>query len=172
MTDTTKAIKPRNVDYSLEIVDDLPENASNGQPRSVLETQLATIVRQFTEGVGVDEAGVGKWRRIGLYELNSAAAAAANVLRKRHGSKPVHSGWEFRTAKVQDGSAVTKTGLFARYNPQAIVEGEFAKHLAEVKAHEATLAAKKEAGKGTPEAPAGPPSAGNPPVPGKSARAS
>lgn len=103
----------RNVDYDLEMVDDLPDSATN----SPLEDQLRRI--QYDPG-----RYAPRWGRIGRYDGPSHAAAAgsaANVLRKRHGDTPGVEGWRFETRRIDGGDA---TGLFAQYDPERVVPGE------------------------------------------------
>jgi hypothetical protein len=113
-TETTKrSQKPRDVDYTLEIVDDLPESAM--QRRSPLEDQIDRIV--------ATPDSHGRFVRIGSYANGSAASAAANVLRKRHGDKPTVDGYEIRTAR-SDVNGTPRTGLFVKYDPNVIIPGE------------------------------------------------
>jgi len=104
--------KPRDVDYTLEIVDDLPD--LDVQRRSPLEDQIEKIVSE--------ERSHGKFVRIGSYANGSAASAAANTLRKRHGDKASVDGFDIRVRRA-DKDGEPRTGLFVRYNPDAIVEG-------------------------------------------------
>jgi hypothetical protein len=102
----------RNVDYDLEMVDDLPDTNTN----SPLEDQLRRI--QYDP-----ERHAPRWGRIGRYDGPSHAAAAgsaANVLRKRHGDTAEVEGWRFETRRIEEGTA---TGLFAQYNPDRVVPG-------------------------------------------------
>lgn len=99
--------------YELEMLDDLPDPASN----SPLEDQLRRL--QYDP-----ERHAPRWGRIGRYDGQSHAAAAgsaANTLRKRHGETPDVEGWRFETRRIEEGTA---TGLFAQYNPDAIVPGK------------------------------------------------
>ena len=115
-TPTKRTQRPRDVDYTLEIVDDLPERASANRTRP-LEDQLAKIKE--------NEKAVGKWVRIGNYTVGSAATAAANVLRQRHGDKPAVEGWDFRTVRTDTNEdEPPRTGLYARFDPGRIVAGE------------------------------------------------
>lgn len=105
--------KPRDVDYTLEIVDDLPDLAV--QRRSPLEDQIEKIVEE--------PRSHGKYVRIGSYANGSAASAAANVLRKRHGDKAAVDGFEIRVKRA-DKDGQPRTGLFVKYDPKSIIEGE------------------------------------------------
>ena len=63
------------------------------------------------------------WARIAKYssaEHVAAAGAAAAILRRRHGETPDVEGWRFETRRVDEGAA---SGLFAQYDPYAIVPG-------------------------------------------------
>lgn len=102
----------RDVNYDLEMVDDIPMPGSN----SPLEDQLLRLS-------GDPQRHAPRWGRIGKYDGNSHAAAAgsaANTLRKRHGDTADIEGWRFETRRINEGNA---TGLFAQYNPAAIVPG-------------------------------------------------
>lgn len=124
MTDTatTKRVqKPRDVDYTLEIVDDLPD--LDVQRRSPLTDQINKIINT--------PASHNHFVRIASYANGSAASAAANVLRQKHGDTEAVEGWTFRPRRAdreitnEDGSTTMepRTGLFARYNPDAVVPG-------------------------------------------------
>lgn len=142
MTDTatTKRIqKPRDVDYTLEIVDDLPDIEVTR--RSALEDQIDKIV--------AEERAHGKFVRIGSYANGSAASAAANVLRKRHGDKIAVDGFEVRTKRT-DKDGQPRTGLFVKYDPAQIVTGERERFEQREKAREDKVAqrrAEREAAK-------------------------
>ena len=128
--------KPRDVNYTLEIVDDLPE--LEVARRSPLEDQIAKIV-------DTDEAH-GRFVRIASYANGSAASAAANQLRKRHGDTESVDGFTIRTKReMDDNGGEPRTGLFVRFNPNAIVPGgheDFQLRLAE---REAKVQARREA---------------------------
>jgi len=108
----------RNASYELEMIDELPDTATN----SPLEDQLRRI--QYDP-----ERHAPRWGRIGRYGGPSHAAAAgsaANILRKRHGDTPDVEGWRFETRRIEEGTA---TGLFAQYNPERIIPGEREKNV-------------------------------------------
>jgi hypothetical protein len=106
--------KPRDVNYTLEIVDDLPD--LDVQRRSPLEDQIATIVATADAHE--------RFVRIASYANGSAASAAGNQLRKRHGDSEAVDGFTIRTKReaAQNGEP-SRTGLFVRFNPNAIVPG-------------------------------------------------
>jgi hypothetical protein len=124
--------KPRDVDYTLEIVDDLPD--LDVQRRSPLEDQIEKIV--------LEPRSHGKFVRIGSYANGSAASAAANVLRKRHGDKASVDGFDIRVRRA-DKDGEPRTGLFVRYNPEAIVEGGREDFERRMQAREDTLAKRR-----------------------------
>jgi hypothetical protein len=109
--------KPRDVDYTLEVVDDLPEIVITR--RSPLTEAIDGIVESDSQGT-LDRS---KFTRIGSYANGSAASAAANVLRKKYGDKIGVSGFEIR-AKSTDKDGARRTGLFVKYDPSLIVPGE------------------------------------------------
>lgn len=117
--------KPRDVDYTLEIVDDLPDLAV--QRRSPLEDQIEKII--------AEPRSHGKYVRIGSYANGSAASAAANVLRKRHGDRAAVDGFEVRVKRT-DTDGQPRTGLFVKYDPKQIIEGEREQFEARLKARE------------------------------------
>lgn len=141
MAETKRSQRPRNVDYSLEVVDDLPEDSF--ARRSPLEDQLDKIV--------ADKSLHGRFVRIGNYANGSAASAAANVLRKKHGDSAIVEGWTVRTKRANvvekdhEGNDITvpRTGLFVKHEPDAVVDGAKAEHAAKVKARRAELDKKK-----------------------------
>lgn len=117
-TDTVKReAKPRNVSYELEIVDDLPEYEITR--RSPLEDALDSI-REKAEYHD-------KWVRIGSYDKGTAASAASNVMRQRHGGSAAVEGFVFQAKRydevAEDGSKTPKTGLFVKFAPNQIVPG-------------------------------------------------
>ena len=120
MTATTTAKrfqKPRNVNYTLVVVDDLPEVEVTR--RSSLEDNIDKILAADAEGK-LDRT---KFCRIGSYFNGSAASAAANVLRKRHGDRITVDGFAFQTKRADEDGEI-RTGLFVKYDPEQIVEGE------------------------------------------------
>lgn len=134
---TKRTQKPRDVNYTLEIVDDLPE--AEIQRRSPLEDQLDKIVDT--------PAAHGKWVRIASYANGSAASAAANVLRKRHGDKEAVEGWTVRTKRADEDGEV-RTGLFVRFNPEGVVAGAREDFDQRMQERRAKLEAKKAEGNG------------------------
>ena len=106
----------RSVDYATSIVSELPEPTPSAGP-SPLEDQLADIVDNT-------EYHYPLWARIAKYssaEHVAAAGAAASILRRRHGDDETVEGWRFETRRVDNGNA---SGLFAQYNPGAVVPGK------------------------------------------------
>ena len=123
-----KSPSPRDVQYEVKTLDSMPEH---GTRASVLEEALEAIKKSDPR----DDNGNAIWCQIGSYRLGSAASAAANQLRKRHGRSPEVNGWRFTTGKQtkdESGNPVPKdkqrTILAARWEPEAIVEGESQKH--------------------------------------------
>lgn len=134
MSDTATTTKrdqaPRNVDYSLEVIEgDLPESSS------VRHSPINDNLKQIEEKTEIH----GKWVRIGGYANGSAASAAGNVLRQKRGRDATASGWSFTTKRIDD----SLTGLFAKFTPDAIVPGAMESHVAAEKARLAGLAEKK-----------------------------
>jgi hypothetical protein len=125
--------KPRDVDYTLEIVDDLPD--LDVQRRSPLEDQIEKIVSE--------ERSHGKFVRIGSYANGSAASAAANTLRKRHGDKAAVDGFDIRVRRA-DKDGEPRTGLFVRYDPSNIVAGAREDFEKRMQTKEDTLAKRRE----------------------------
>lgn len=121
MTATEPAVKrekaPRSVNYTLEVVDDLPE------PQTVRRSPLEDAL----DAIKANDQFHGKWVKIGEYENGTASSAAANVLRQRHGGSSAVEGWTIQSKRFDkeqaDGSKVPMTGLFARYTPDQIVDG-------------------------------------------------
>lgn len=106
----------RSVDYATAIVSELPDATPSAGP-SPLEDQLADIVDN-------SEYHYPLWARIAKYssaEHVAAAGAAASILRRRHGDDETIEGWRFETRRVDNGAA---SGLFAQYNPDAVVPGK------------------------------------------------
>lgn len=135
---TRRAQKPRDVDYTLEIVDDLPD--MEVQRRSPLTDQLERIV--------ATPDSHGKFVRIASYANASAASAAANVLRQKHGKTESVDGWTIRPKRSdrtdpETGAIEPRTGLFVRYNPDAIVPGAKEEWVLAVKQHKEDLASKR-----------------------------
>lgn len=122
------------------VFDELPERAARS---SAIEEQLAKIQ--------ADPEKIGKAICIAQYGEQTAATAAANILRKRHG-KPEANGWWFGTRKVTvPGETDERAGLFVRFDPARIVPGEAEKHTEEKAAREKAnreKAAQKKASQG------------------------
>ena len=139
--DTSPTTRPRDVDYTIEFVDDLPgqpTSESSGRP-SVFEDRIADIK--------ADPAKHKKWARLASYRNGSAGAAAANVLRQRHG-EPYVEGLAVETRRVDD-----RTLLFVQYDPSRVEEGgkeRWERVLAERKAKNAERRAARKAGEGAP----------------------
>jgi len=118
--------KPRakrgQVEYTLEVVDALPERGVGGSPfDDMLDKIIAIHDNAETRGQLFEKDGTTpKWVLIGRYEHSTAAGAAANVLGHRHGKNPTVEGWDFAARRIDDGD---KTGLFVRYDPTRIVPG-------------------------------------------------
>lgn len=141
----------RNVDYVLEIVDDIPERTI---PRSPLEGTLEKIVADY-EKLAKVAAEQGKEAKpitaiIALYEKPTACTAAANVLRQRHGTPDVE-GWRFETRHVDrdvddgQGGKTKKqfTALYVSYDPTKMVPGGREAWDRKMKDREATLERKR-----------------------------
>lgn len=136
--DTKRGQKPRDVDYTLDVLDgDIPD--VDITRRSPLEDQLDKVKAQAEYH--------GKWIRIGSYANGSAATAAANVLRKRHGDKANVEGWTVKPKRSDDG----RTHLYVKYEPGAIVDGARAEFEQRMKDRAAKYAAKKAADKAASE---------------------
>lgn len=118
------------VDYEIEVLEELPEGGrlSSGPGRSVLQDQIDHVLG--------DETLWNKWVRIGRYERKTAAPAARNVLRQRHGDTPAVEGWRFECRRIDNGA----TGLFVKYSPSEVIEGAKAEHNAQMKARKEKLA--------------------------------
>lgn len=115
----TNTVTKPNVDYTLEVVDELPpKSQGGGGGRSVLEDQLTTIINT--------SAYHKKHVRIGRYNKGTAATAAKNVLQQRHGRTNVVDGWSFATRRLTEGlapDAQAEVGLFAKYDPEVMIPG-------------------------------------------------
>lgn len=135
----------RNVDYTIEIVDELPERPFKASPLEDSLDKIIAIHNETPEKLK-DKDGNAKWIVIGRYDQSTAAGAAANVLGQRHGKNVNVEGWEFTTRRIDEGN---KTGLFVKYTPEAVVPGakeEWARTEKERRAKlEANRAAKKAA---------------------------
>lgn len=120
-----------SVQYTLEIIgDELPPSGKGGggggQGReSVLEKQL--------EAVKANTEAHGKWVAIGKYKNPTAAGAAANVLRQRHGRSANVDGFEFAYRKVdstnpETGQTEKVAALLTKFTPDSIVPGAKEEH--------------------------------------------
>lgn len=132
MTTTEPIVKrnssPRDVNYTIEEVDELPPQGTGGGGASMLETLLEKVKAGVETGTHSPE----KFYKIGDYRVNSACTAAATTLRYRHGAEYVE-GWSFASRKLPDG----RSGLFVRFNPEVVVHGgreRFEREVAEAKA--------------------------------------
>lgn len=136
MSVTDEAIRKQQVDYELQVYDELPpRSAGGGGGKSILNEQLEKIQ-------GNTELH-GKIVRIGLYTKGTAATAAKNVLQQRNGRTPAVRGWKFETRRVPNDpsnpDAGTKMGLFAIFTPDRIVAGALEAHEAAEKVRKAKL---------------------------------
>lgn len=122
----------KDVRYDTIVMDDLPERAVHGSK-----------IEEGVTAVKNDPALVGKFVCIAQYAQPTAATAAANILRKRHGWESVAGLW-FGTRKVpgQNGDP-DRTGLFVSFDPAKVVPGEAEKHAAQKAERERTAAAKR-----------------------------
>lgn len=133
---TRKTPDPRQVNYTIEFVDELPGGENLDTRRSPIEDNLAAIV--------ANTDAHGRWVLIAQYGKPTAAAAAANVLRQKHGRDISVEGWEFTNRKTTDTeSGNTFNGLYVRYNPDAIVAGAKEQHDAWLKERDAELEARR-----------------------------
>lgn len=106
--DTAERTSP---EYGLiEVEGDLPP-ADKGGRTSQIQELIGSLRNKDKHG---------KWFCVARYNVHTTATAAANNLRHRFGTHPEVMGWEFATRRVDD-----KSGLFAKYDPKAVVEGEF-----------------------------------------------
>lgn len=119
--------REKNVKYEIKPLDgELPERPTRN---SQLEDNLKVVA----------ESHAKTWAMIAAYRAGSAATAAANTLRKRHG-QPEAEGWEFKTRRVQvEGEE--RTGLFAYFDNERVVEGALDTH----REHQSKLKAEKKA---------------------------
>lgn len=110
--------KPRDVDYTLEVVEDLPDIEIIR--RSPLNDQIEKILAKDAAG----ENDRSKFSRISSYANGSAASAAANVLRQKLGDKPAVGGFLVATKRYDTDDGKPRTGVFVKYDPSLIVPGE------------------------------------------------
>lgn len=138
MTDTqteTTAKRERNVNYTLEIVDELPaprRGGGGGGGASPFEPKLQTIASETQYHK--------KWVLIAGYKNATAATAAKNVLQQRHGRSANVEGYAFATRPIKEGA---EQGLFVSFDPEAIVPGAKEQHEKAEKERIATLEAKR-----------------------------
>ena len=125
---------PRDVDYTLEIFDDLPEPP----PRSDLEKNLTKI--------RAEPRAHGRMVRIGDYGKRESAESAKNGMHRKHGNSPEIEGYRFRVARA-DRDDEPRFGLFVCYTPEAIVPGAQGQWREEIQRRDekARLKAEKEA---------------------------
>ena len=106
-------MREKNVNYELVVEDDLP-GGEQPLPYSPLEDQLVEVMAK-------QDLWAPKWVRIGKYQNQAAASAAANLLRKRHGDVEAVEGWRFECRRIDGGE---NTGLFVQYDPNVIIPGK------------------------------------------------
>jgi hypothetical protein len=120
---TRKPVEARDVLYEIDVIEGEPEHEHRGGGGgfSPLEGLLDQIKKDETKHSPNDE-GKTRWMTIGKYAKATAATAAANVLRQRHGGNKTVEGWEFATGKLT-GKDEGRRGLFVSYHPNDIVDG-------------------------------------------------
>lgn len=129
----------RHVEYGLQVFEELPPQGTGGGGRtSPFDDKM--------ESIAGDTGLHGKPVCVAKYKNRTAAAAAANVLRQRHGSTPDAKGWQFPVRKVQDNGEV-KHGLFFIYDPKLVKKGAWEQHVAKEEKRKADLEAKRAAAK-------------------------
>lgn len=106
---------PRDVNYKIRVVGKLPERAAR---RSEIEDGIKFV----RENVEPGDATV-----IGDYKNRTAAAAAVNVARKRHGH-PTANGLHFQVGADPDDE--TRHAVFVVYNPAWVTAEGQAQHAA------------------------------------------
>ena len=113
-----------DVNYTLEIVDELPAGMPRGGGRgsSPLNDQVSKVKAKVDE---MGDEAKDRWMLIGRYGKPTAAGAAANVLRQRFGRSQEADGLEFAVRPIDGGQT---RGLFVRYNPDKIVPGALDEH--------------------------------------------
>lgn len=108
---------PKDVQYGFDVVDALPERELR-----------ASVLEDAVEQIKLGAVEPGKAVIIARYKNRTAASAAANTLRKRHG-QPDAEGFKFECHRVDDRSA-----LFVVFDPSWITDEGVASHAAELKA--------------------------------------
>lgn len=142
-TPTSDGDKRRfDVEYTLDILEgDLPPaghgGGGGGNRTSPLELKLEELKGR--------EDAHGKWVLIGKYGKATAAGAAANVLRQRHGRNANAEGFEFAYRKIDDGNGSHINGLFVRFDPTKVVPGAMEQHVADEAKRVAELAEARKA---------------------------
>ena len=103
--------EPTSPEYALiEVEGDLPPIDRGGRA-----SQLQELIAQLRHSTRH-----GKWFCVARYNVHTTATAAANNLRHKFGTHPEVMGWDFATRRVDD-----KTGLFAKFDPKVVVDGEY-----------------------------------------------
>lgn len=127
----------RDVQYDFDVVEEDLTNIGQ-ESRSVLVDQL--------DRVKATETAHGRWVRIASYGKSAAASSAAKSLRERFGDSPEVSGFLFRSKRdeMTEGSTTPRYGLFVRFTPDAIVDGELGKWQAQYRAKMAAEKAKRD----------------------------
>ncbi len=138
MTVTGEATEKRSqkVDSGLVAFDELPPapERARGGGGSEFDTLLGQL--------HADKQLWNKPVSMRRYENETAAKAAANVLRQRNGRVIGASGHEFHVREIDD-KGVKLHHLFVIYDPKRIVDGEWDKHVAYEKERVAKIEAKK-----------------------------
>lgn len=131
MAETKAPPSKRDVKYAdpeaFQVVEQLPPRASGGGGgASPYEPLLEKVAAKVKAG----EIKPGAAVLLARFRVASAAGAAANVLRQRHGRDEKVEGWTFTTRKLEQeaGEAERRTGLFAMFNPKAVVAGAKEEH--------------------------------------------
>ena len=84
---------------------------------------------------------------IAVYVKKTAAGGAANVMRQRYGRNIGVRGLTFASRRTKLENGDERTGLWVYYDPDAVVDGELAKHEKIEKARKVKLAAQLKANK-------------------------
>lgn len=129
-----KKVAEKNVRYETIVMDELPERPPHGSK-----------IEDAVQALRNDPARRGKYVCIAQYAQPTAATAAANILRKRHGWPEVAGLW-FGTRKVAgENGEEDRTGLFVQFDPSKVKPGEAEKHAKEKAEREAAAKQKKAA---------------------------
>lgn len=105
-----------DVEYGL--IDKQPEMPGNARGSM---SPLNTLVEQILGDASLHKQAI----LIAKYGQQTAAGAAANVLRQRYGKSLAVKGLEFRSARVPNED---KTGLWVYCDPDKVVPGHLEKH--------------------------------------------